>query len=67
VGSRCVYHEVGTDIYTEAVVQCTEFSRWNTERSWREDRLGVMKWRGVGVCLFGTSVWQRQLYRPVEM
>ena len=36
--------------------------RWRSERSWRTGLLGVAKWRGVGVYLVGTSVWQGQLY-----
>ena len=31
-------------------------------RSWRTGLLGVVKWRGVGVYLLGTSVWKGQLF-----
>jgi hypothetical protein len=43
-----------SEVYT---VPCFVFGRGKTWRSCQTDLLGVVKWRGVGVSLFGTSVW----------
>jgi hypothetical protein len=46
-----------------STVQCKDFGRWSL-RSWRTGLLGVVKWRGVGVYLVGSSVWQGQPSLP---
>jgi len=38
------------------------FGLRGTLRYWLTGLLAVVKWRGVGVHLSGTSVWQGQLY-----
>jgi len=44
------------------IVQCLYCGRWRSKRSWRTGQPGVVSWRGVGVCVLGTSVLQGHLY-----
>ena len=51
-----------SELSNVSIVQCTVFGRWSSQRSWRTDLLGVVKWRVLVFDLLGTTVWQGQLY-----